>query len=153
MTTPTHQSLSDVLIRAAQSVDRMTAAHTRPLDITPRQLTTLLTIADAPGSTQAQICEKTGIDKRTVSVMIQSLEADGIVSRRVSRTHKNMRQVFLTNAGRAMIDRLREIQADVNAAIEGVKGGGKIVHALNRIIELEQREQSDGSSAPQAEDH
>ncbi|SCG35507.1 MarR family winged helix-turn-helix transcriptional regulator [Micromonospora coxensis] len=80
------------------------------LGISPRGHCVLLK-ARPGGLTQRQIGELCGIDKTTMVVTLDHLEAAGLVRRRPSPTDRRARLVEVTVEGEKVLDRAQEIAA------------------------------------------
>jgi DNA-binding MarR family transcriptional regulator len=76
---PTH-----LLHQAEQAAKRLFAAHALGL-IRPRQLAILVAVSENDGLNQADVVERTGIDRFTVAEIIARLVRKGLLQRRRSR--------------------------------------------------------------------
>ncbi|TWJ21868.1 DNA-binding MarR family transcriptional regulator [Micromonospora endolithica] len=96
------------------------AAGLAELGISPRDYHVLLR-ARAGELTQRQIGEACGIDKTTMVVTLDQLEAAGLARRRPSPTDRRARLVEVTEQGLAVLDRAQQIagriQQDVLAGL------------------------------------
>ncbi|MEV1146947.1 MarR family transcriptional regulator [Micromonospora sp. NPDC049799] len=88
------------------------AAGLAELGISPRAHHVLLR-ARAGDLTQRQIGEACGIDKTTMVVTLDQLEAAGLARRRPSPTDRRARLVEVTGQGVVVLDRAQEIAARI----------------------------------------
>src|SRR5918997_6359082 len=88
------------------------AAGLAELGISPRAHHVLLR-ARAGGLTQRQIGEACGIDKTTMVVTLDQLEAAGLARRRPSPTDRRARLVEVTEQGVTVLGRAQEIAARI----------------------------------------
>jgi MarR family transcriptional regulator, temperature-dependent positive regulator of motility len=87
-----------LLHRAGQVADIVFGAEMK-IDLTPRQLAILITVAAHPGSNQLELCALTGIDRSTLAEIVKRMQKGGLLQRR--RTQKDARAyaVKLTDEG------------------------------------------------------
>ncbi|MCM0676568.1 MarR family transcriptional regulator [Micromonospora phytophila] len=88
------------------------AAGLAELGISPREHHVLLR-ARSGGLTQRQIGEQCGIDKTTMVVTLDQLEATGLAHRRPSPTDRRARLVEVTAEGGKVLDRAQQIAARI----------------------------------------
>jgi DNA-binding MarR family transcriptional regulator len=77
-----------LLHRAGQVAGTVFGAEMK-IDLTPRQLAILITVAAHPGSNQLEICAIGGIDRSTLAEVVKRLHKRGLLQRR--RTQKDAR--------------------------------------------------------------
>ncbi|EAQ04255.1 transcriptional regulatory protein [Pseudooceanicola batsensis HTCC2597] len=94
--------------------DRMREAG---YDLTPVQFVALDALRENAGIDQAGLAQAIAKDRATVGAVLDRLEQKGLIERAVSRRDKRARELALTDAGRAMVDRLdplvQALQADI----------------------------------------
>ena len=111
-----------------------TAALLAPLGLHPGQEALLLELARTGPMIQAQLSEALGCEPPSVTIMIRKLEASGYVRREPAPTDKRASIVALTDSGRAMAERVKELWCDL--ADEAVAGlPAETVAALPDILE------------------
>ena len=76
-------------------------------DITPMQWSVLAAVLEEPGSAQAHIAKRLGIDAVTLGQMIDVLERKGLVKRQADPADRRGRQLFITPRGTDLRLRLR----------------------------------------------
>jgi DNA-binding MarR family transcriptional regulator len=70
------------------------------IDLTARQYVVLLAASQRDGPSQQEIIDSTGIDRSTVSQVVQTLVRKGLIKRRRSRDDARTYAVTLTPVGR-----------------------------------------------------
>ena len=95
----------------------MTAAL-EELGLTPRSHGVLVT-AMTGELTQSEVAQQVGLDKTTMVVTVDELEAAGLAERRPSKTDRRARVIAVTKAGRrkaaegqAIVERLQRLHLD-----------------------------------------
>ena len=96
------------------------AALLVPLGLHPGQETLLLELARTGPMIQAQLSETLGCEPPSVTLMTRKLEAAGHIRREPAPTDKRATVVALTDSGRALVERLRQLWCDL--AEETVRG-------------------------------
>ena len=76
------------------------------VQITPGQFGVLSLIGANPGLTQSALARAVGIERSTMVAVIDSLQARGLVERRPSPVDRRSNALILTDAGRALLDKL-----------------------------------------------
>ena len=76
-------------------------------DITPMQWSVLAAVLEEPGSAQAHIAKRLGIDAVTLGQAIDALEQKGLVKREADPADRRGRQLFITRRGTDLRLRLR----------------------------------------------
>jgi DNA-binding MarR family transcriptional regulator len=79
-----------------------------PFGIHPGHKLLLLELEVAGASTQAQLASASGYEPPTITLSVRQLEAAGLVARRQSPTDGRATIVELTDAGRALMPKLKE---------------------------------------------
>jgi DNA-binding MarR family transcriptional regulator len=88
---PTH-----LLHQAEQAAKRLFAAHALGL-IQPRQLAILVAVSENDGLSQADVVERTGIDRSAATEIIARLVRKGLLQRRRSRERARAKVLHLTD--------------------------------------------------------
>lgn len=90
----------------------------------------------APGTTVNNLLNILGVTKQSLNRVLRTLIADGLVESRVGRQDKRERHLYLTDAGRALEQKLSDAQrARLRAAFreagpEAVAGFRKVLEAM-----------------------
>lgn len=107
-----------------------------PLGVTPRGYH-VLEAALLGEHTQSEVAETVQLDKTTMVVTMDELEASGLAERRPSDHDRRARVIRVTPAGEALVLRAREaqsaIQADVLASLPGERGA-ELLEGLRTLI-------------------
>ena len=110
--------LSYLFDKASQVLTSRTTAALAELGITPRGYCVLAKAQ--PGTlTQGELAELALLDKTTMVVTVDQLEAAGLARRRPSATDRRARLVTTTEAGDQVVERARSIIDDVYAEVLG----------------------------------
>ncbi len=83
-----------------------------PLGVSPRGYH-VLEVALTGELTQSEIADATGLDKTTMVVTMDELEAGGLAERLPSEHDRRARVIGVTEAGRAMVRQAREVAARI----------------------------------------
>ncbi len=93
------------LLRRAQQFTTDTFSRAGLEDnVTLRQAVVLAAIAEAEGSSQADLVNATGVDRSTLAEMIARMERKGLIARTPARDDLRAKAVHLTPAGRQKLD-------------------------------------------------
>ncbi|MDB5683966.1 MAG: slyA 3 [Sphingomonas bacterium] len=120
----------------------------RPLGHSAARMEAMSTIAKAPpGSAQIEIAKRIGVEGATLTRMLDSLEADGLVERIPHPTDRRTKHIRLTDAGRTA---LGEILAITNAMrtrlLDGI--GGRSIDEANDFLAMILERLDDGLHEP-----
>jgi DNA-binding MarR family transcriptional regulator len=103
-----------LLSRASHALNTESTAALEELGVSPR-FHAVLTTALTGEHTQTEIARMVGLDKTTMVVTVDDLEAAGLAERRPSQTDRRARVIAVTKAGErkvreteTMLDRVRE---------------------------------------------
>ncbi|MCC0075539.1 MAG: MarR family transcriptional regulator [Rhodobacter sp.] len=94
--------------------------HALDLDLTPVQFGALACLRDHPGIDQATLAGLIAHDRVTIGGVIDRLHGKGLVVRTVNDRDRRARQLFLTDAGAAL---LHQILPEVEALQDDILGG------------------------------
>lgn len=106
------------------------------LGISPRAYGVLLR-AHGGGLTQRQIGEMCGVDKTTMVVTLDQLEADGLARRVPAPGDRRARLVELTPKGERVLDQARQVSARIEANVLAVLPEAErelFVRAIQRLV-------------------
>jgi len=127
MTTETAQApaalasdLCWLLARASHGLTTEFTAALEDLGISPRAHA-VLTTAMTGEHTQSEIARQVGLDKTTMVITVDELEAAGLAERRPSSTDRRARFIAVTDAGKRIVKRadkvLDRVRGDVLSAL------------------------------------
>ncbi|SDG17961.1 DNA-binding transcriptional regulator, MarR family [Lentzea fradiae] len=126
-----------LLHRTAHALETELTARLAEIGLTPRARCVLSAALDAE-LTQTEIADLVGIDKTTMVVTLDALEAAGHAERKLSPTDRRARVVAVTETGREISKKADGVYADVVESVlgslpdderEGMVGG------LTRLVE------------------
>jgi MarR family transcriptional regulator, transcriptional regulator for hemolysin len=137
---PANESLSDnlcwLLARASHSLTAQLTDALTELGLSPRAHCVLSTAVGAE-YTQTALAQAVGMDKTTMVVTLDELEAAGLAERRPAAGDRRARIVAVTKAGERKIAKGREIveriQTDVLASLPA-REREQFVAALARLV-------------------
>jgi MarR family transcriptional regulator, temperature-dependent positive regulator of motility len=76
-------------------------------NLQPLEFAVLRYVDEEPGIDQSGLCERLGIDRNTTSLLVNRLESNGLVARRVNGDDRRARLLYLTPGGKRLHDRVR----------------------------------------------
>ena len=133
---PLAENLSWLLSHASYTLSTELTAALERVGISPRAHC-VLTTASSAEFTQIELAQKVGLDKTTMVVTLDELEAAGLAKRRPSAEDRRARVIEVTGAGARKVEEAREIvegiQADVLASLPP-KERAAFVEGLNRLV-------------------
>ena len=133
---PLAENLCWLLSTAAHSLATETTRAMEGLGVSPRGFT-VLTTALSGSYTQIELARLIGLDKTTLVVTLDELEAAGLAERRPSSTDRRARVIAVTEAGERKVIEAEEIadriHADVLEALPEDERAA-FVGALTRLV-------------------
>ncbi len=135
-------NLNWLLAQAHYAVASELAGAFEPLGITPRGHSVLAT-AQTGSYTQKQLAELVGLDKTTMVVTLDELEAAGLAQRVMSPSDRRARVIEATKAGRRKVTQANEIAVRVQTEVLSSLGrdGGRAL--LQNLVDLVQHRLAD----------
>ncbi|MGZ3147876.1 MarR family winged helix-turn-helix transcriptional regulator [Lentzea chajnantorensis] len=126
-----------LLHRTGHALETELTARLAEIGLTPRARCVLATALDAD-RTQTEIADIVSIDKTTMVVTMDALEAAGFAERRPSPTDRRARVVVVTERGRSISEQADDVYADVVNSVllslpEDERSG--LVNGLTRLVE------------------
>jgi len=106
-----------LLHRVHQCAGELFQAHMSDLDLTTTQYTVLVAAAEKDGLSQQDIINATGIDRSTVSQVVQLLVRKGLVKRRRTRQDARAYAVSLTTFGQDVLKTSEPIVGRIEGAL------------------------------------
>ncbi len=116
---PLSANLCWLLSTAAHSLTTEMTRAMEGLGVSPRGFS-VLTTALAGDYTQTELARMVGLDKTTMVVTLDELEAAGLAERRPSPTDRRARVIAVTDAGERKVREAEEIAALTNEDVLGV---------------------------------
>ena len=87
------------------------------IDITARQYVVLVTVAQDDGASQQDIIDNTGIDRSTVSQIMQTMIRKGLLKRKRTKEDARAYAITVTDQGRDILKASKAIVEGVNEAL------------------------------------
>lgn len=113
-----NRSVLHLLYRAMQCASNMFESQIEVM--TPRQFAVLAALDGLEGASQSMLTKQTGIDRSTLSEVVQRILAKGFVVRRRSTDDRRAYTVKLTRQGRAKLSSVRPAVERVDEQILGM---------------------------------
>ena len=107
-----------LLHRTGHALETELTARLAELGLTPRARCVLSTALDA-GLTQIEIADRIGIDKTTMVVTLDALEAAGHAERQPSPTDRRARVVVVTESGREIVAKADDLYEEIVGSVLG----------------------------------
>lgn len=107
-------SVGLMLKQAASALNGAMDAVLRPLGMTITHYATLEQLAQRPGLSNSELARATFVTRQSMSVLLQSLERQGLVTRPTEAPSGRVLPTTLTEAGRAQL-------TEASAAVRGVE--------------------------------
>jgi MarR family transcriptional regulator, transcriptional regulator for hemolysin len=130
-------SLGWLLAQAHYALASELAAAFEPLGISPRGHS-VLAAAMSGVHTQTELADLVGLDKTTMVVTLDELEASGLARREPSSTDRRARVIAVTKAGQRKIAEADEVVARVQADVLGSLGAGEAQVLVDSLCQLVQ---------------
>jgi MarR family transcriptional regulator, temperature-dependent positive regulator of motility len=92
-----------LLHRVRQCAGELFQAEMADIDLTARQYVVLVAAAQRDGQSQQEIIDSTGIDRSTVSQVVQTMARKGLLKRRRTREDARAYALTLTSHGRDVL--------------------------------------------------
>jgi DNA-binding MarR family transcriptional regulator len=131
------RSPAHLLHRVGQCAEDIFHAHTKGIDLTPRQFAVLDAVQAAEGLSQTGLVERTGIDRSTLADIVRRLQRKGLLERRRSNSDKRAYEVKLTHEGRRILQKVQPLAKKVDdlifASLPG-KDGETFLSSLQSFI-------------------
>jgi len=106
-----------LLHRLRQCAGELFHAEMNGIDLTARQYVVLVTAAQKDGMSQQEIIDRTGIDRSTISQVVQLMIRKGLLKRRRAKTDGRAYAITLTEHGRDVLKASEPIVSRVDEAL------------------------------------
>jgi MarR family transcriptional regulator for hemolysin len=130
-------NLNWLLAQAHYALAGELSAALEPLSISPRGHS-VLAAAMTGSYTQTQLADLVGLDKTTMVVTLDELEAAGLARRVTSSADRRARVIEVTKAGRRKVAEADQIMVRVQAdvlSVLGKRGGKALLEALGQLVQ------------------
>ena len=108
-----------LLHRVHQRVTELFQEKMAGINLTARQYVVLVTAAENDGASQQDIIDATGIDRSTVSQIMQTMIRKGLVKRKRTKEDARAYAITLTEHGRDVLKTSESIVTGVDEALMG----------------------------------
>lgn len=122
------------LYAAARKVTGLYTPWLKELGLTYTQYITFLVLWEHDGITVGEICEKLMLDNGTVSPLLKKMEQAGYISRSRSPEDDRVVVITLTEEGRKMQERAKDIPEEVGKCVD--LSSGKALELYRLLYEL-----------------
>ena len=106
------------LYAASRNVISLYTPHLKPLGLTYTQYIVFLALWERDGLTVGELCETLMLDNGTISPLLKKMQEAGYIRRTRSETDDRVVVVTLTEAGRAMQEKAKDVPAQVAACMD-----------------------------------
>ena len=131
------------LYAAARNVTSLYTPWLKPLGLTYTQYIVFLVLWEKDGVSVTEIGEKLMLDNGTLSPLLKKMEQAGYVERRRSREDDRVVEITLTEAGRALQEKAKDIPANVAGCIDLPPEKARALYALLYELIGNQRNKKD----------
>ena len=118
------------LYAAARNVTGLYTPWLKPLGLTYTQYIVFLVLWEKDGISVSEIGKKLMLDNGTLSPLLKKMEQAGYVSRRRSAADDRVVEITLTEAGRALQDKAKDIPGKVGSCIDLPKEKAQLLYSL-----------------------
>ncbi len=106
-----------LLHRVRQCASELFQSEMSGFDLTARQYVVLVAVANQSGSSQQDIIDRTGIDRSTVSQVVQTMIRKGLLKRRRTREDARAYAISLTPIGQDVLKACEPIVGRIDEAL------------------------------------
>ena len=106
------------LYAASRSVVNLYTPYLKPLGLTYTQYIVLLVLWEKDGITVGEICDKLMLDNGTLSPLLKKMQQAGYIERKRSQKDDRVVLVTLTEEGKAVQEKAKEIPKKVSSCID-----------------------------------
>ena len=118
------------LYAAARNVINLYTPCLKPLGLTYTQYIVFLVLWEKDGITVGELCEKLLLDNGTLSPLLKKMQQAGYVERKRSSEDERVVVITLTEEGKALQEKAKEIPAKVASCIHLPAEKAQLLYAL-----------------------
>ena len=118
------------LYAAARKVTALYTPFLTELNLTYTQYLVLLVLWEQDGIPVSEICRRLHLDNGTVSPLLKKLEKEGLVEKSRSPEDERVVLITLTDTGRALQERAKEIPGKVGSCVRLTPGKALTLYQL-----------------------
>jgi DNA-binding MarR family transcriptional regulator len=107
------------LVQVYTKINDALAEQARPFGLTLAHLEVLLCLRSGEGISQQELAERLLVTKGNICVIVQKMEASGLLERRVDSTDQRLHRLYLTDAARHLLARVMPGHRELLARIVG----------------------------------
>jgi DNA-binding MarR family transcriptional regulator len=134
------------LYAAARNVTGLYTPCLRPLGLTYTQYIVFLVLWEKDALTVGEIGERLMLDNGTLSPLLKKMEQAGYVERRRSQEDERVVVITLTEAGRALQEKAKDIPAQVAGCIDLSPEKAQTLYALlYELLENQKKRNTEGA--------
>lgn len=123
------------LYAAARNVTGLYTPYLKPLGLTYTQYLVFLVLWEEDGLAVGDICERLMLDSGTLSPLLKKMEAEGYVERKRSAADDRVVVITLTDEGRALQLKAKDIPREVAGCIDlPPEKAGELYALLNELL-------------------
>jgi DNA-binding MarR family transcriptional regulator len=121
---PIRRAVAPLVRRLQQICQSMIAEAVADAGLVQLEYALLVFVDDIPGISQQTLSEALGIDRNNVSLIVDKLEARGLLKRSVNGADRRAREVYITPQGKKLWQRCRlKVLAANNGIVACLKAG------------------------------
>ena len=105
------------LYAAARKIVNLYTPHLKPLGITYTQYIMFLVLWEEDEITVGELCKRLMLDTGTVTPMLKNTEKQGLIKKTRSKDDERVVIVTLTEEGRALYDKAKDIPAKIGSCV------------------------------------
>ena len=139
------------LYAAARNVTGLYTPWLKPLGLTYTQYIVFLVLWEKDGISVSEIGEKLMLDNGTLSPLLKKMEQAGYVARRRSRDDDRVVEITLTDAGRALQEKAKDVPGRVAGCIDLPPEKAQTLYAL--LYELLENQKTRTAKEQKEENH
>lgn len=113
------ESLGWQIGEISNALKRLFDRRAAEVGVTRAQWRVMAQLIHHPGLRQAALAERLDIEPITLTRTVDRLEEAGLVERRADPADRRARLLFLTEEAQPTVERLRDLAAELNAAVFG----------------------------------
>lgn len=123
-----NRELFDVLSLVNRKLRAYFDAEVRERGLTLSRVRTLAALARRDGLNQRELAEELDIETPTIVRLIDGMEKQGFVERRVQQADRRAKQIHMTARGKAVADEIEQLARDIREKLlDGVPASDKTV--------------------------
>lgn len=122
---------------AMKKIDRCLSSELEYYGVSIPQSFILYSLLEENGSTLKEVGNSTLIDSSSMTVLVDKLEKDNLVERKLDSQDRRAIRIYITDKGREVSKHVSKIGIDFNSHLYDLLGEGnqkEFIHGLNNII-------------------